>query len=166
MLKFKISLTDQASILKNVKMLDPKMKEAYRENVVQVAKDFAESSQQALDEAIKANPNFEKYKKYHKYGNLKESITYKVDHRRLTARVGPDLRKAPYAEWVEFGHWAGAFSDVWFSGYHYMYKGWLRVKDEAKRAITKSLANELKYYARTVNNMAKHKKTGKFVGRV
>lgn len=37
-------------------------------------------------------------------GNLKESMGIEYDPLEVKSIVGPDMKKAPYAGWVEFGH--------------------------------------------------------------
>lgn len=157
MLKFKIGIEGISKTIENVEKLEGAVKQAYLNKLTESANKFRDKAKEVLHNSV--NPEYST-------GKLESTITSVVDENRLTARVGPDMRIAPWAEWVEFGHFTGAWSNVWWSGHHYMFRAWQEIKDEVAREITKELANALKNYKVTTNKAVQHKRTGKFVGAV
>jgi len=106
-------------------------------------------------------------------GALKESIKVNVvrkERDNITGiSVGPDMRRAPYAEWIEVGHFvvAGAFGTKmgnWWEGYHYMEGAYAELAPEIPQKIAKTLNISLTKFARTASKRTRHVKTGKFVG--
>jgi len=156
MLKFKIGIAGISKTIENVEKLEQAVKQAYLNKLTESANKFRDKAKEVLHNSV----NLE-----YSTGKLESSINSVIDEKRLTARVGPDMRIAPYAEWVEFGHFIG-LSGQWWSGHHYMSRAWLEIKDEVAEEITKEIANALKNYAITTNNRVQHKGTGKFVGAV
>ena len=88
----------------------------------------------------------------------------------IDIRVGPDLRIAPYAEYVEFGHYkrggskeyllssGGVGGSNWWEGYHYMEEAWEDVAPTIYYDVVGNLNLELKKYEGTFGSI-KHKKT-------
>jgi len=72
----------------------------------------------------------------------------------LNISVGPDMRAAPYAEWVEIGH-----SD--WEGYHYMEGAYVELAPEIPNNIAKTLKVTLNKFARTANQRTQNLKTGR-----
>jgi len=74
-------------------------------------------------------------------------------------RVGPDMRMAPYAEWVEFGHFraVGDYQSQrgrWWEGHHYMEEAFLTQKDSIMNSIKVKLANEIRDISIVIYNKA------------
>ena len=156
MLKFKIGIAGISKTIENVEKLEQAVKKAYLNKLTESANKFKNKAKEILHDSV--NPEYST-------GKLENSINSVIDEERLTARVGPDMRIADYAEWVEFGHFYG-LNNEWWEGHHYMSRAWLEIKDEVAKDLTKEIANALKNYATTTNNRVKHLKTGKFVGAV
>ncbi len=97
-------------------------------------------------------------------GTLRDSIAITFNPNIPEARVGPDMRQAPYAEWVEFGHFQR--DGKWLPGQHYLDRAYRDSKDKMIGVIQAGLANALSNYGRNVNaGRVTHKTTGQFVGR-
>ena len=102
-------------------------------------------------------------------GKLKDSIKVNIlDKNRIT--VGPDMRVAPYAEWVEIGHY---MTGGWvkkgnikgarrWKGYHYMEGAWLEVSPKIIPDIAKTISVKMNSFARSAKR-TRHKTTGRFV---
>lgn len=85
--------------------------------------------------------------------------------------VGPDMREAPYAEYVEFGHYKRAGSKKyyeysggmkgsnWWEGYHYMENAWNDVSPDIYDDIVKNMKEELRWYDGTFGKIT-HRTTG------
>ena len=102
-------------------------------------------------------------------GKLKDSIEVNIlDKNRIT--VGPDMRVAPYAEFVEIGHYMtggwvkkGNIKGArWWEGHHYMEGAWLEVSPEITSKITETLNVKMNNFARSAKR-TRHKITGRFV---
>ena len=102
-------------------------------------------------------------------GKLKDSIKVNIlDKNRIT--VGPDMRVAPYAEFVEIGHYMtggwvkkGNIKGArWWEGHHYMEGAWLEVSPEITSKITETLNVKMNNFARSAKR-TRHKTTGRFV---
>ncbi len=78
----------------------------------------------------------------------------------LSISVGPDMRVAPYAEWVEIGHYKSTSKD-WWEGYHYMEGAYVEVAPEISSNIAKTLKVTLNRFARTANQRTQNLKTGR-----
>jgi len=88
------------------------------------------------------------------YG-YKGGTDFKPETRKsLSISVGPDMRVAPYAEWVEIGH------SGW-EGYHYMEGAYVDLAPEIPSNIAKTLKVTLNRFARTANQRTQNLKTGR-----
>lgn len=103
-------------------------------------------------------------------GKLQDSIEMNILHEKgdiIGISVGPDMRKVPYAEWVEIGHYVyGGFYSTkgdWWEGYHYMEQTYAEVEPNIAKQIADTLKVKLNSYARTASKRTQHKKTGRFV---
>lgn len=103
-------------------------------------------------------------------GNLRDSIELNVLSKD-NITVGPDMRKAPYAEWVEFGHymtggWTIKGGNVkgarWWEGHHYMENAWLEVSPNITKQVTDTLKVKLNSFAKGAGRI-RHQTTGRFV---
>jgi len=108
-------------------------------------------------------------------GKLEESIKMEVTEdwkwktgKSLSISVGPDMRVAPYAEWIEIGHYlvGGAFGTKrggWWPGYHYMEGAYTELAPKIPGEITKTLRVSLNKFSQTASKRIRHLKTGRFV---
>jgi len=76
----------------------------------------------------------------------------------LSISVGPDMRVAPYAEWVEIGHYKSTSKD-WWEGYHYLEGAYAEVAPKMSDNITKTVKIALTKFERTANQRTRHGKT-------
>ena len=101
-----------------------------------------------------------------KTGKLRDSITATYNLKapaaiHPTVVVGPDMRIAPYAEFVEFGHFLRN-GESW-PGAHYMYRAYKDNKEKIADIVKVNLQGALKYYGQGIGG-ARHLRTGRFVG--
>jgi hypothetical protein len=91
-------------------------------------------------------------------GRLASSIRkgFDTSSNQIVGRVLPDQRIAPYAEFVEFGHYARNRS-TWVPGLHYMELAYIETRRESKRRIESGMTTGLKWYD---SPGAVHKVTG------
>jgi len=83
------------------------------------------------------------------------NIGFKPETRKaLNISVGPDMRVAPYAEWVEIGH------HDW-EGYHYLEGAYVELAPEIPANIAKTLRITLNKFARTASQRTRNLKTGR-----
>lgn len=103
-------------------------------------------------------------------GRLHEAIESKVVTREGSAvgtSVGVDLRKAPYAEWVEIGHYkvAGDFGSErgdWWEGYHFLERAFAEIGPEISSQIAKTIRIQLKNFESSAGRF-RHGTTKRFV---
>lgn len=103
-------------------------------------------------------------------GKLHDSIQLNITEERgdmIGIRVGPDMRVAPYAEWVEIGHFltAGEFGmeqGGWWEGYHYMEGAYTQLAPDIPSKIARTVTLALNKFGRSAGR-TRHRKTGKFV---
>lgn len=77
-------------------------------------------------------------------GNLSRAIHMTFDAEKPKARVGVDMRKAPYGEWVEFGH--AKKDGGWWEGYHYLGGAAREVNAVLDSDFKASFSTELRRY--------------------
>ena len=103
-------------------------------------------------------------------GNLRNSIQVKVIDKD-NVEVGPDMKIAPYAEWVEFGHYMTGGWNIkgqvvkgarWWEGHHYMEGAWLEISPTIAKQVSDTLNMTLENFAKGAGRV-RHKTTGRFV---
>ncbi len=106
--------------------------------------------------------------------NIGESISwgYKAGSRSIpegrkifNITVGPDMRTAPYAEWLEIGHYTGLgakYGGSWWEGYHYMEGAYSQLASGIPKQIAKTLSVTLNKFSISAGRI-RHKTTGRFV---
>lgn len=114
MAKFQIKVNGVDRIIKNLNKKESEIKNAMKDGV---------NSGSVLVEATskKIVPV--------RTGNLMRSIHTEINKSGLEAKVGPDMKQAPYAVYVEFGTRN-------FKGRHYMERTFLATKTKVKEIIT------------------------------
>ena len=101
-------------------------------------------------------------------GKLQDSIKMTVNREKgemVGISVGPDMRTAPYAEYVEIGHFTGfgaKYGGDWWEGYHYMEKAYVEMRNEIPAQIAETLKVSLNRFARSASKRTVHKTTRKF----
>ena len=83
-------------------------------------------------------------------GRLESSITVDLDKNKIGGSVYADMRVAPYAEWVEFGHFILPYGNrkaavQWIPGMYYMTKA-LKANKYYRGVVIAELRNAFKYY--------------------
>ena len=79
--------------------------------------------------------------------------------------VGPDMRTAPYAEWLEIGHYTGLgakYGGTWWEGYHYLEGAYAEIGPSIPKQIAKTLSVALNKFSMSAGRI-RHKTTGRFV---
>ena len=112
-------------------------------------------------------------------GKLRDSIELNVTQQTgawsgiesTNISVGPDMRKAPYAEWVEIGHYMTGGWNIkgnkvkgarWWKGHHYMEGAWLEISPNISKQITDTLKVKLNNFGKSAKR-TRHLTTGRFV---
>jgi len=164
-LKLGISLSGINQTTKSLGVIEPLLKEEFKRLLIEQGESLRDRAKEILEsESIRrTDPRYWT-------GKLQRSIKSEVtettrDRTRLS--VGPDMRIAPYAEWVEIGHyvhggWYGVKGD-WWEGYHYMEKAYVEMEGEIIDKIGRGLKISLNKFARSASKRTVHKTTGKYV---
>ena len=139
----RLGLKGAGTTLRNFDGLDKRLREKHKEWLYEGAKRIEKAAKEILQSRV--NPIYST-------GKLGGSIhtTFNPTEPQPYARVGPDMRVAPYAEWVEYGHfmvggWGGG-GGRWWEGHHYMRDAFLQERGNIMNSIEADLAHELKYY--------------------
>ena len=137
-----LTLEGKAQSMFNLVNIDNKLKRNYLEELYNSGIEIRDTAKLIL--RSKVNPKWST-------GKLEESIDVAFNPNVPSMRVGPDMRMAPYAEWVEFGHFT-AVGDYqsqrgeWWEGHHYMEEAFLTQKDSIMNSVKVKLANEIRMY--------------------
>ena len=169
---------------KNAVNLDGSLKKWFLNDIYKAATDIEKRSK----EILKSKTHYEWVRpgEHHTPGRLAGSIhttpesAEQLDNRNPRVRVGPNLRIAPYAEWVEFGHfmtgggarkiggkWKYGGKTWWWKGYHYMSEAAREKRATFKGELTTSFTSELSHYGFVQTERGvriRHLRTGRFVG--
>lgn len=168
-MKIGLSLSGINATLKNLQDSGIVVKTNFNESLVESGKQLRDKAKEILTN--KVNPVYST-------GRLRDSINLNIGQETgawsgqesLNISVGPDMRIAPYAEWIEFGHymvsgWSskGTGKGEWWEGHHYMEGAWLEVSPTISKQVADTINIKLNNFARSVQR-TRHKKTGRFVG--
>jgi len=170
-MKLELSLSEVDTTIANLQKAGFVIQSSFADQLVEAGKKLKDRAKEILDD--KVNPIYST-------GRLRDSIELNFGERTdawsgiksLNITVGPDMRIAPYAEWVEFGHYMtggwrakGNIKGArWWEGHHYMEGAWLEISPE----ITKQIADTLKVklndfdFDRSAKRV-RHRTTGHFV---
>jgi len=167
-MKIGLSLSGINATLKNLQSAGVVVQSNFNESLVESGKQLRDRAKEILEG--KVNPMYST-------GRLRDSINMNIGEetgawsgqQSLNISVGPDMRIAPYAEWVEFGHymvsgWAskGSGGGSWWEGHHYMEGAWTEISPTIPKQISDTINLSLNNFARSVQR-TRHKTTGKFV---
>ena len=161
-MKLVIDNTEVNKISDSLKSMGVVLNTDLNESLRRKAYDLRDKAREIL--AGKINPSG------YSTGNLSESIgVNETSSGRFS--VGPDMRKAPYAEWVEFGHfmvsgWAtkgNTKGSRWWEGYHYMEGAWSEVSKNLISQISANLKVVLQKYGVSKGGQIRHLGTGRFI---
>jgi len=151
-------------LVKNVKEIRDKAKEILENKV---SKDPRYSIGTLRDSIGVTSGNIET-----EYGsqNVATGRWAKKQSKPFSVSVGPDMRKAPWADWVEIGHYMtggwvkkGNIKGArWWEGHHYMEGAWLEVSPKIIPKIAETLSVKMNSFARSAKR-TRHKTTGRFV---
>lgn len=166
-MKTYLSLSGVNQTLDNLKQAGIIIPHNFKAELVKYGKDISKKAKEILEQksAIRTN-------KQYWTGKLQKSIKVNILEREdemVGISVGPDMREAPYAEWVEIGHfvhggWYGE-KGAWWEGYHYMEGAYAEIAPEIPDNISKTLKTVLNNFAQSVGRI-RHKRTGRFVSGV
>ena len=169
-MKLGLSLSGVNESISNLQDMGVIITADFTSQLIQYGKQIRDRAKEILEG--KTNPQYST-------GKLRNSIEMKTTGQTgtvngvtaLSISVGPDMRVAPYAEWVEFGHymvggWVAKGQKVkgarWWPGHHYMEGAWLEISPNITKQIGDTLSVKLNDYARTAKR-TQHKYTGQFV---
>ena len=104
-MKISLSISNVKETLKNLKEAGIVIKKDFQGELIEHGKSLRDQAKEILESESQMRTN----KKYWT-GNLKDSIKMNIierDDEVVGISVGPDMRVAPYAEWIEIGHFTG-----------------------------------------------------------
>ena len=164
-MKIGLSLSGINQTIQNLKSVGFSLQTDFKGELIEQGKTLRNKAKEILETESQRRTN-----KRFWTGKLQESINLHVNVQSggMTGiTVGPDMKKAPYAEWVEIGHfvhggWYGTKGD-WWEGYHYMEKAYADVAPEIPNKIAETMKVNLNNYARSASKRTRHVRTGKFV---
>jgi len=164
-MKVTLSLKNYDRMIKTLNLANTTVKQQLIDGLVDNGKKLRDRARKVLDEESASRTN-----KRYWTGNLHEAIESRVMIREDNVAgisVGVDMRKAPYAEWVEIGHYlvAGSFGSDrgdWWEGYHYLERAFLEVGQDIPNQIANTLKVTLRNFDVRKTGFA-HKTTGRFV---
>jgi len=163
--KLGLSLSGINQTIKNLESVGFLLQTDFKSELIQQGKSLRDKAKEILaDESQR-----ETGQKYWT-GKLQDSIQMKINQetgQMVGISVGPDMRTAPYAEYIEVGHFIhGGFYGTkgnWWEGYHYMEKAYIEMKDEIPAKIAETLKVSLNRFARSASKRTVHKTTRRFV---
>lgn len=164
-MKLGMSLHGINQTIKNLESVGFLLQTNFKSDLIQQGKDLKDKAKEIL-----ADESQKRTSQRYWTGKLQDSIKMNININKkemVGISVGPDMRTAPYAEWVEIGHYEhGGFYGTrgnWWEGYHYMEKAYVEMEDKIPAQITQTLQVTLNRFARTVSKRTRHKTTGRFV---
>jgi hypothetical protein len=150
-MKFTMSVKGMNESLQNLSKAGFAIETNFYNKLIDEARNLQRKAQEILNEVT--NPIYST-------GKLAASIEVNaLDKGRIS--VGPNASKAPYAEWVEFGHYmtGGALQGSqtfakggkvqgarWWEGHHYMEKAWLQEGQSIPSKVADTLRVNLQHY--------------------
>jgi len=171
-MKLNIKMASVRPLIDRLTQINQGIKDEFIDGIANTAATMAEDARVILEERSEQRTG-----KRYWTGNLQQSIDINptTSAGEITGvSVGPDMRKAPYAEWIEYGHYrvAGDFGGdqgEWWEGYHYMEEAYAKNKDKFIKDIEKGLktvlSKDLTNFGTGPGGSVRHKLTGQFVKR-
>jgi hypothetical protein len=160
-MKVNLSLHNYNRMLKTLDLAETSLKQKFIDEIVDSGNKIKNRAREVLRDRATAG---------YWTGRLHDSIESKPVIREdnvAGVSVGVDLRKAPYAEWVEIGHYiaVGPFGSErgrWWEGYHYLETAFAELGPKLPSQIANTLKVSLKNFDVRSTGFA-HKTTGRFV---
>jgi len=178
-LKLGLSLAGVNINLKNLREADIVIPHDFKVELVEQGKEIKNKAKEILERESSTRTN-----KQYWTGKLQEAIKLHIGEavsygyepgpgfkpetgKTLTISIGPDMRMAPYAEWVEIGHYKtggewGAQRGGWWEGYHYLEGAYTELAPKIPVQIAKTVTIALNKFARTANQRTRHSRTQQF----
>jgi len=161
-MKIGLSMSGVNQTIENLGVMESLSKEEFKELLIKQGESLRDKAKEILEsESIsRTNPRYWTGKLQ---GSIKSEVT-ETTRNRVRLSVGPDMRVAPYAEWIEIGHYVhgGHYQTrgKWWPGYHYMEKAYVEMEGEIIDKIGRELEVSLNKFARSVSKRTLHKTTG------
>lgn len=164
-MKVSLSLQNYNRILKNLQNAGLEIKNNFKGDLIKQSGEIRDRAKAILVEESSRRTNQRYWT-----GRLHESIESRQVIREeniVGTSVGVDLRKAPYAEWVEIGHYrvAGDFGSErgdWWEGYHFLERAFAEIGSQIPNQIANTLKVTLKNFD-VSGGRFRHQTTGRFV---
>jgi len=152
MLKVQLSYPNYSNVIKNLDITDKLLRDALITGIKQAT--------DLLYKTVKS-PGYVPVDT----GKLRDSITISnFDSKKISQGVFADMRKARYAEWVEFGH--NTRSGEFVQGSHYMHRSFQSIKPQMSDMIKGNLVNKLSHYKfNTKSGTVQNINSGQFAGK-
>lgn len=165
-MKLGLTLSGINKTLQNLEQAGVIIEKDFKSGLIDQGKILRDKAKQILEQK-----SAQRTSKRYWTGKLQESIKLNISTERkemIGITVGPDLRVAPYAEWVEIGHFlvAGEFGQQrggWWEGYHYLEGAYTEMADEIPKKIAETISLDLERFGRAAGR-TRHLVTGRFVG--
>jgi len=170
-MKLGLSLSGVNKTLESLQKLGVEITSDFKLELIENGKQIRDKAKQILEG--KTNPIYST-------GKLRDSIEMNVGEetgawsgtKSLNIPIGPDMRVAPYAEWVEFGHymtggWNTSGKAVkgarWWNGHHYMEEAYLEVSPKISKQIADTINLKLNNFGRSASKRTRNLTSGRFV---
>lgn len=166
-MKIGLSLNNYNETLKNLRLAGFQIKNDFKADIIDYGGKIRDRAKQILAEESKRRTN-QRYWTGRLHDSIESRITQRDDE-IVGISVGPDSRRAPYAEWVEIGHYIvsgpfGAQRGPWWEGYHYMERAFTEIAPEIPNQIANTLSVSLtKFDQGRRTRRTRHRTTGRFV---
>ena len=165
-----LSLSGINQTIKNLQEAEIIIKKDFKAELIDQGKELRDKAKEILARESQRRTS-QKYWTGKLHDSIKMTITKEWKWKTgesMSISVGPDMRVAPYAEWIEIGHFlvSGAFGQErgrWWEGYHYMEGAYVELAPEIPTKIGETLKVSLSRFGRTASGRIRHLKTGKFV---
>ena len=170
-MKLGLSLKNVDTSLNNLKSAGVIIQSDFKTKLIDEGRKIRDRAKEILEG--KVNPIYST-------GKLRDSIKLNVTQETgawsgmetTNVSIGPDMREAPYAEWIEFGHymtggWHIKGSKIpkgarWWEGHHYMEGAWLEISPHISQQISDTMKLSLNSFDKSGKNI-RHRTTGRYV---
>jgi len=167
-MKLKLNLTQMNTTTNNLRRAGIEITHNFKAELADAGNEVAQKAREILERESDKRTN-----KRYWTGKLRDSIksdvteqTGEFGEKVMGVSIGPDMRTAPYAEWVEIGHytgWGPQYGGEWWEGYHYMEQAFAEVAPKIPEKMRKSLKVTLSKFDRA-GGKTKSRTTGQSVG--
>lgn len=159
-----LTLQNYNRILRNLRSAGLEIKEDFKGDLIKQGANIRDRAKDVLIERSKQRTN-QRYWTGALHNAIFSRPTVREDN-IVGISVGVDERQAPYAEWVEIGHYlvAGDFGSqrgMWWEGYHFMETAFAEIAPQIPNQISNTVKIKLNKFDQ--GRQTRHRDTGRFV---